>query len=78
VSHTGAADCFNERFLNDAVFDVEAEFARALLGSAPADAVREAADVLNFLSLNPFAFLGDGSGTVVGTFCYAAHFVDFA
>ena len=77
VSHTAATDRFDKGFFDNAVFDVKGKFARALLGSAPAYAVSETADVLNFFCLNPFAFLGNGGGTVVGTFFDTAHFNNF-
>ncbi|MPM94159.1 hypothetical protein SDC9_141304 [bioreactor metagenome] len=40
VCHAAASDGLNQRFLNNALFHVEREFAGALLGSAPANAVR--------------------------------------
>ena len=39
VGHTGAAEGFDQRFLDHAVFDVQREFAASLLRSAPADTV---------------------------------------
>ena len=76
VGHAGAADGLNEGLLDDAVLDVQAQLAGTLLGSAPAHTMGVAADVLNFISLYPFAFFGDGGGTVLRTFCDRAHIVD--
>ena len=51
MGHAGAADGLDQGFLDNAVFNVQAEFAAALLGGAPADAVGVAGNVFDFLSL---------------------------
>ena len=43
----------DQRFLDDAVFDVQGQLAGALLRRAPADAVRQAGDVFDLLWLEP-------------------------
>ena len=78
MGHARAADCFNKSFFNNAVFNIKRKLAGALLGSAPAHTVSETADVLDFLGLNPLALFGDGSGAVVGSLGYTAHFLYFA
>lgn len=59
MGHTGAADRLDERLLNNAFLDVESELAGTLLRRAPADAVRETADVLDLLRVNPLALFGN-------------------
>ena len=59
VGHAGAAEGLHQRFLDDAVLDVQGQLAGALLRRAPADAVGKAADVLDFLRLHPLALFGD-------------------
>ena len=76
MGHAGAADGFNQSFLNDAVLDVQAQLAGTLLGCAPAHTVGIAADVLNFIGLDPFALFRDGSGTMLRTLRDRAHIVD--
>ena len=49
MGHAGAADGFHQGLLNDAVLDVQRQLAGTLLGSAPADAVGQAADVGDLL-----------------------------
>ena len=61
-----AADGLDQGLLDDAVLDVEGQLAGALLRRAPADAVGQAGDVLDFLGLHPPALLGDGRRAVVG------------
>ena len=77
MGHAGAAQGLDQRLLNDTVLDVEGELAGALLGSAPAHAVGEAGDVLNFLGLDPLALLGEGGGTVVRALGDGAHVLHF-
>ncbi len=60
--HARAADHLDQGLLDDAVLDVEGQFAGALLGRAPADPVGQTGDVLDFLGLGPPAFLGMGAG----------------
>ena len=52
----------NKGFLDDAVLDVQAQLAGALLGSTPAHTLGVAADILNFIRLDPLALFGDGRG----------------
>jgi hypothetical protein len=77
VSHTGATDGFNESFFDDTVLNVEGKLASALLGCAPTDTVSIAGNVGDLFCLNPFAFFGKRSGTVVGALCYATHGFNF-
>ena len=58
-------------------FDVEGQFAGALLGRAPADAVGQAGDVLDLLCLHPLALFGDRRGAMVGALGDADHFFYF-
>ena len=53
VRHPGATDGFNQRLLDDSLFDVQCQLTGALLRCAPADAVGQAADVLYFLGFVP-------------------------
>ena len=76
MGHAGAADGLNEGLLDDAVLDVQAQLAGTLLGSTPAHTMGVAADILNFIRLDPLALFGDGRGTVLGSFCDRAHCVD--
>jgi len=48
VGHAGAANGLDQGFLDDAVFDVQAQLAGTLLGGTPAYTVGVAADILNF------------------------------
>ncbi len=73
----GAADGLNEGLLDDAVLDVQGQLAGTLLRCAPAHTVRVAADVLNFIGLDPLALFGDGCGTVVCTLGNGAHVLHF-
>ena len=77
VSHAGAADGFHQSFLNDTVFNIEGQFAGALLRSAPADTMGQTADILDFLRLNPFSFFRDRGRAMVRAFLDAAHILDF-
>jgi hypothetical protein len=77
VSHTGATDSFYESLLDYAVLNVKGEFASALLRCAPAYTVCKSGDIGNFLCLYPFAFFGNGSGTVVRTLGNYTHMLDF-
>ena len=77
VGHAGAADGLDQRLLNDALLDVERQLARALLWSAPADAVGKAGNVGELLGLHPLALFGDGSGTVICALGDRAHMLNF-
>ena len=77
MSHTGAAYGLHESLFNDAVLDVESQFAGTLLRCAPADAVGQAGDVLYFLCVYPLALFRDRGVGVVGAFCDAAHLLHF-
>ena len=77
MSHAGAADSLDQSFLDDAVLHVQGQLAGALLGSAPADAVRETGNVLDFLCLDPLGFLGDRGCAVLRTLGYRAHHFNF-
>ena len=77
VGHAGAADGLDQRLLNDALLDVERQLARALLGSAPADAVGKAGNVGELLGLHPLALFGNGSGTVICALGDRAHMLNF-
>ena len=78
MRHARAADGLHERFLNDALFDVQGKFARSLLRRAPADAVRQAGNVFDLFCLDPFSFFGNGGGAVVGALGNANHLFNFA
>src|SRR5699024_11570975 len=76
---TGVQTCalpIYQGLLDDAVLDVQAQIAGALLRSAPAHAVGVAADVLNFVRLDPFALFRDGRRAVLGAFGDGAHGFD--
>ena len=77
MSHTGAANGFHQRFFNHAVFDVERQFASALLGSAPTNTVRKTADVGNLFGFDPFTFFGNRGRFVLSAFANAAHILYF-
>ena len=77
MGHAGAAAGFHECFFNDAVFDIQRQFAGALLGSAPAHAVGQAGNIRDFPGLRPVAFLRDRSRTMVAAFLDATHLFDF-
>jgi hypothetical protein len=77
VGHTGAAEGFNQSFFDNTVFNVKGKLAAALLGSAPADTVGITGNIGDLLGLDPSALFGNGSGTVVGAFCYNAHSLNF-
>mgnify|MGYP000570947237 CR=1 FL=1 len=68
MGHTRAADGLNEGLLDDAVLDVQAQLASTLLGSTPAHTMGVAADILNFIRLDPLALFGDGAGPCLGPF----------
>ena len=65
MGHAGAADGFNQRLFNDAVFDVQGQFAGALLRGTPAHAVGEAVNIGDLTDLVPLPFLGNGGRAVV-------------
>ena len=77
MGHAGAAQRLDERLFDDALFDVQGQFAGALLRRAPADAVRQTGDVFNFFGMNPCTLFGDGRGTVMGTSFHAHHLGHF-
>ncbi len=77
VGHAGAAQSLHQGLLDDAVLDVQGQLAGALLGSAPADTVGEAADVLDLLGLDPLTLLGDGGGAVICALGNGAHVLYF-
>ena len=77
MGHAGAAQGFHQRFLNDAVLDVEGQLAGALLGCAPAHTMGKAGDVADFLGLHPLALFGDGSGTMICALGDGAHMLNF-
>jgi len=77
VGHARAADGLNERFLNDALLDVERQLAGALLGRAPANAVGKAGDIGDLLGLHPLALFGNRGRTVICALCDGAHMLHF-
>ena len=77
VSHARAADGLDESFFDDTVLDVERQLASTLLGSAPANAMCQAADVLNLFCLYPLALFRNGSRTMVGAFGHTTHVLNF-
>ena len=77
MGHAGAAQSLHQGLFNNAVFDVERQLARALLGGAPAHTVGQTGDILDLLGLDPLALLGDGSRTVVRALGNGAHVLHF-
>ena len=77
MGHTGAADGLHRSLLNDTLLNVQGQLAGALLGSAPADTVGKAADVLDLLSLDPLSLFGNGRGAMVGALSHGAHILYF-
>ena len=77
VGHAGAAQGLHQSLFDDAVLDVQGQLAGALLGSAPAHAVGKAADVADFLGLDPLALLGNGSRTVICALGNGTHMLNF-
>ena len=77
MSHAGTADGFNEGFFNDAVFDIECQFAGTLLRSTPAYAMGQAADIFDFLYLYPFAFFRNRGRSVICAFRDGTHILNF-
>ncbi len=78
MGHAGAADGLNERLFDDAILNVERQLACALLGSAPANAMSKAGNILDLLSLNPLALFRDWSRAMVRTLGDTYHFLNFA
>ncbi len=77
MCHPAAANRLNERFLDNAVFDVQRQLACALLWSAPAHAVGQARDVGYFFNLGPTAFLWDRRRAVIRPFGNYTHLFNF-
>ena len=77
VGHAGAADGFDEGFLDDALLHIEGQLASTLLRSAPTHTVGKAGDVLNLGGLRPGTLLGDGGGAVIAALLDATHLFDF-
>ena len=77
MSHTGAAECLNKSFLNNAVFYVKRQLAGALLRSAPAYAVGVAGDVAYLARLYPLGFLRYRCRTMGNALMHRAHALDF-
>ncbi len=73
MGHAGAAERFHQRLFDDAVLDVQAQLARALLRRAPADTVGIAGDVGDFLRLYPLALFRNGRRSVVRALGDADH-----
>ena len=77
MRHAGAADRLDEALLDDAFFDVQRELASALLRCAPANAMRQAADVLDVLGLDPLAFFRNRGCAVVNFLRDSRHVFHF-
>ena len=77
MGHAGAADGLHQRFLDDAVFHVQAQLARALLRRAPAHTVGVTGDVFDSLRLDPLALFRDGRGAVIRALGDADHVFHF-
>ena len=77
MGHAGAADRLHQRFLDDAVLDVQRELAGSLLGSAPAHAVGQTGNVGHFLDLRPSAFLRNRRRAVIRPLGDHAHLFNF-
>ena len=78
MRHTGAAERFNERFFDHAVFHVERKLAGALLRRAPAYAMGKAANIGDLFCLDPLALLRNGRRVMLCAFCDAEHLFNFA
>ena len=77
MGHAGAADGLNECFLNDAVLDIQGQLTCALFRCTPADAMGQAADILDFHCLGPLSLLRDRSRTMVCALSYRTHVFHF-
>ena len=66
MSHTRTADRFHQSFLDNALFDIQGQFAGALLGCTPAHAVRKAADIFDLFRMNPLSFFGNSGIFMTG------------
>ena len=78
MGHAGAADRFDQSFLNDAVLHIQGQLAGTLLRCAPAYAMGEAGNVADFLRLYPLALFGDGSRAVVCALGNGTHVLNFS
>ena len=76
VGHTGTSDGLDEGLFDDAVFNVQGQFAGALLRSAPAHTVSQTGNILDFIGFHPFAFFRDRSRAMLGAFCNDTHILD--
>ena len=77
MGHSGAADGFDQGFLNDTFFDVKGQFAGALLRGTPAYTVSKTGNISDFLGLGPGTFLRDRGGSVFRALGNADHLLDF-
>ena len=77
MGHTGTADGLDQSLFDDAVLDIQAQLACALLRCAPAHAMGKAGDILDFLCLHPFALFGNGSRAMIRALGNRAHMLDF-
>jgi len=77
VRHARAADGLDEALLDNALLDVEAELAGALLRRTPADTMGVAGDVRDLFRLNPLALFGNGCRSVVCALGDGAHLLHF-
>ena len=77
MRHAGASQRFDKRFFNNAVFDVQRQFAGTLLRRAPANAVRQTGNIGDFIRFYPATLFRNRGRTVFRTFCESAHALNF-
>ena len=63
MSHAGAADGLNQSLFDNAVLNIQSQFAGTLLRCTPADTVCETGNVLDLLGMYPFPSSGIGAGS---------------
>ena len=77
VGHAGAAQSFHQSLLHNALLHVQGQLAGALLGSAPADTVRQAGNILDLIGLDPFSLFGNRGGAMMRALLHRAHIFHF-
>ncbi len=68
-----AAENLHQGFLDNALLDVQCQFATALMRRAAAHTMRQSGYILDFISLDPLAFFRNGSRAVFGSLGHADH-----
>ena len=78
MGHSGATECFDQRFFDDPFFDVECQLASALLRRAPTDTMGLKPEMsVDLFRLDPFTFFGNGCRAIFWATIDADHFPDF-